>query len=92
MDDLIRRPADELSPIEAVRLRPQMYVGSTRLFGFINYLVCPVALLLGRRPTRVAIVAADGGFAVESDAVVPIEERSSGRFAPFEGISHLAQG
>jgi hypothetical protein len=50
-----------------------MYVGSTAFFGFINYLVCPIALLLGHRPTRTAVVVRDGKFIVESDAAVPIE-------------------
>jgi DNA gyrase/topoisomerase IV subunit B len=92
MDDYPQGPIRTLSPIEAVRKRPGMYVGSTELFGFINYLVCPVALLLGRRPTRIAIAAGDGGFAVESDVAIPIEETSGGRYVPFEEISDLGQG
>ncbi len=92
MDDFTRKPADELATIESVRKRPGMYVGSTAFFGFINYLVCPIALLLGQRPTRIAVAADDGGFVVESDVAVPLEETSSGRLSPFEEIANLGQG
>jgi DNA gyrase/topoisomerase IV subunit B len=92
MDELAPRPIAEISTIEAVRKRPLMYVGSTAFFGFINYLVCPVSLLLGQSPTRIAIAAADGGFVVESDVAIPIEETSSGGFAPFEEISNFGPG
>jgi DNA gyrase subunit B len=92
MDNLNQGRIAELTPIEAVRKRPGMYVGSTGFFGFVNYLVCPIALLLGRRPTRIAIAAGDGGFAVESDVAIPIEETSRGGFAPFEEISNPGPG
>src|SRR4051812_18499548 len=92
MDNLTQMPADEFSTIEAVRKRPGMYVGSTAFFGFINYLVCPIALLLGHRPTRIAVAADDGGFVVESDVAVPIEETTSGRLSPFEEITNLGRG
>jgi DNA gyrase/topoisomerase IV subunit B len=70
--------------IEAVRLRPAMYVGSTGFFGFIQYLVCPVALLLAMRPTRIAVAAGEGGFQIESDVALPIVASSDGRLSPFE--------
>jgi DNA gyrase/topoisomerase IV subunit B len=92
MDDLPPRQLAEVSAVEGVRKRPGMYVGSTELFGFINYLVCPIALVLGQRPTRISIAAGDGGFVVESDVTVPIKQTSSGRFAPFEEISNLGHG
>ena len=92
MDDLSEKPIPELSTIEAVRKRPGMYVGSTAFFGFINYLVCPIALLLGQRPTRVAVSPADGKFLIDSDVALPIEETSGGRISPFEEISNLGQG
>ena len=92
MNDFTQRPIEELSGIEAIRRRPAMYVGSTEFFGFINYLVCPIALLLGQRATRIAIAADAGGFVIEADVVVPIEETVRGRLSPFEEITSLGQG
>lgn len=92
MDDDSEKPIAELSTIEAVRKRPGMYVGSTAFFGFINYLVCPIVLLLGQRPTRIAVSLAEGRFIIESDVALPIEEISGGRISPFEEIPNVAQG
>jgi DNA gyrase/topoisomerase IV subunit B len=92
VDNVIPGPIAELSYIEGIRKRPGMYVGSTDFFGFINYLVCPVALLLAHRPTRVAVAARDHGFVVESDVAVPIEKTSSGRISPFEEITNRGLG
>jgi len=92
MNESTRGPTENPSLVEFVRKRPAMFVGSTAFFGFINYLVCPIAQLLGQRPTRIAIVAGDGGFVVESDVAIPIEELPSGRFAPFEEILNLGHG
>ena len=69
MDDA-ERTIPELSFVEAVRRRPAMYVGSTDFFGFIQYLVCPVALLLGARPTRIAVAVQGVGFVVEADVAI----------------------
>jgi len=77
MEDHFERSIPDLSGVEAVRIRPGMYVGSTGFFGFINYLVCPVALLLGQRATRIAVKPAEGKFEMESDVALPIEETSS---------------
>jgi hypothetical protein len=90
--DAVHRITEEAPLIDGVRKRPGMYVGSTEFFGFINYLVCPVSLLLGQRPTRLAIDAGKGGFEVEADVALPIEELSCGRFAPFEEILDLGHG
>jgi DNA gyrase/topoisomerase IV subunit B len=82
----MNRISEESRLIVGVRKRPAMYVASTAFSGFIKYLVGPVALLLGQRPNRLAIAAGEGGFVVEADVALPIEELSSGRFAPFEEI------
>jgi DNA gyrase/topoisomerase IV subunit B len=88
--EIENRITEETRRIDGVRKRPLMYVGSTAFSGFIKYLVCPVSLLLGERPTRLAIAAGEGGFVVEADVALPIEELVSGRIAPFEEI--LDQG
>lgn len=92
MDDRSETPIPELDTIEAVRKRPGMYVGSTSFFGFINYLVYPIALLLGHGPTRIAVSSIDAAFIIESDISLPIEVTSAGRISPFEVISSLGQG
>jgi DNA gyrase subunit B len=90
--DAVKRITEETPLIDGVRKRPGMYVGSTEFLGFINYLVCPVSLLLGQRPTRLAVAAGEGRFEVEADVALPIDELSSGRFAPFEEILDLGHG
>lgn len=92
MKDLSKKPGAERSAVEAVRKRPTMYVGSTGFFGFINYLVCPVALLLSQRLSRVAVSISEDTYIIEADVALPIEEMSGGRAAPFEEISNLRQG
>lgn len=92
MDDLPEKRTSELSFIEAIRKRPAMYVGSTAFFGFINYLVCPIALLLGQRPTRISISPSARGFSIESDVALSIEEASSGGISPFEEVPNLGPG
>src|SRR5580693_1048141 len=82
----MNRISEESRLIVGVRKRPAMYVASTVFSGFIKYLVGPVALLLGQRPNRLAIAAGEGGFVVEADVALPIEELSSGRIAPFEEL------
>ena len=77
-------PVRILDGIEAIRLRPAMYIGSTEFFGFIQYLVCPVALLLSRHPTQLKVSVGEGGFRIESDVAVPLERTAKGRLAPFE--------
>jgi DNA gyrase subunit B len=78
--------------IEAVRKRPSMYLGSTGFFGFINYLVCPVALLLGRDPRRIDVTLTDAGFEVDSDATLDIRQDGDGRIVPFEAIESVDRG
>ncbi len=102
MDDSSRAPTEsrileESRLIVGVRKRPAMYIANTEFSGFIGYLVGPIALLLGQRPHRLAIAAGEGGFVVEADVALPIEELSNGRIAPFEeildrGSCHRAEG
>ncbi len=81
-----------LDHIQAIRLRPAMYLGSTDFFGFIHYLVCPVALLLSQHPTHIAVCAGERGFRIESDVAVPIERTNKGRLAPFEEFESFEHG
>lgn len=92
MDDHSEKSIPDPSAIEAVRRRPGMYVGSTAFFGFINYLVCPVSLLLSQRPTRIAVSAAEGKFEMESDVALTIEETSTGKITPFEEMNEFGPG
>ncbi len=87
MDEYTERsPTEMMSVIEAVRKRPGMYVGSTDFFGFIHYLVCPVALLLGRRPSRLDVDVQGDRFVVSADVAVPLGEMPNGRIVPFDEI------
>jgi DNA gyrase subunit B len=85
MDDYTSIGPNPLNSVESIRKRPAMYVGSLDFFGLIHYLVAPVAMLLERRPSRIAVAAADGDYVIESDAVLPIEEPLGGPLIPFEG-------
>lgn len=78
-------------PLDAIRRRPAMYVGSTAAFGFINYLVCPVALLLAHSAKRVDATVKNG-FEIRSDALIPIERIEDGRIAPFQQIRQFGMG
>lgn len=66
-------PSDALSVINEIRRRPAMYLGSVQFFGLVNYLVTPVAMLLKRQPTQLAISADEGAFIVEADVALPVE-------------------
>lgn len=92
VDDAERAKIHEFNTIEGVRKRPAMYLGSTDFFGFIQYLVCPVALLLGHRASRIVITAEAGRFVIESDVAIPFEETTGGRIGPFEAITWLGGG
>lgn len=85
------RPFEE-HPVEGIRKRPSMYIGSTGFFGFINYLVCPVALSLSHRPTKVAVGMRDGAYVVHSNAALPIEKMPNGLLAPFEEFENYGPG
>ncbi len=41
---------EHLSDVEHVRKRPGMYIGDTKFFGFIHYLVASVNFFLYRKP------------------------------------------
>ena len=75
---------EEESTIESIRKRPRMYVGNAGFFGFIQYLVDPVSLLLGGRPSRLTVSVGEGEFVVEADVALRIVATSAGKLAPFE--------
>lgn len=76
--------------IESIRKRTSMYVGSTTQFGFINYLVCPVALLVSLKPRHICVTAADG-FEISCDVPLEISEKD-GQMVPFECASAFTNG
>jgi hypothetical protein len=77
--------------LQAIRRRPAMYVGSTALFGFINYLVCPVALLLAHGAKRIDANVNDG-LEISSDALIQVERTDGGLIAPFQEIRSAGAG
>lgn len=85
-DSMIR----EMSLVEGIRKRPAMYVGTTGLFGFVNYLVCPIALLLAHGAKRISVAVGDA-FEISSDAPITIQH-VEGRIAPFEEIRSTGGG
>lgn len=83
---------DGPSPIEGIRKRPSMYVGSTGFFGLIHYLVGPVALLLTREPSRIDVTLKDASFEVESDGKPLLKLAEDGRITPFESFEDPVNG
>src|SRR5262245_16033851 len=79
-----------LDDIEAVRKRPEMYVGSKALFGFINYLVCPVSLLLAYKARRINVIVSDV-YQISADVPIKAEHSDLG-VAPFQRIQPLGEG
>ena len=74
--------ADELT-VEHIRKRPEMCVGSTEFWGFINYLVCAYRLLIQWGATRIELTQ-DTAFTLYSDATLPLDLDTNN---PFESIS-----
>jgi hypothetical protein len=77
--------------VEAVRRNVPMYIGSLELFGFIHYLVCPVALMLAHGAKEIH-ANLDNGFELYSDAVIRIEQTDSGKIVPFQEFRPVDPG
>ncbi len=77
--------------VTAVRANVPMYVGGTGLFGFVHYLVSPVALLLACGAKRLD-VRVENGFEIRSDVVIPVERTLEGSIVPFQTIRSLPGG
>jgi DNA gyrase subunit B len=73
-----------LTPIEAVRKRPGMYLGDTEVWGLFRYAISAVEFALANHATGVEIHLGGGGIRVEANAVVPLRLDESGRLCPFE--------
>ena len=71
--------------IEHIRERPTMYLGSTGFFGLINYLVCPINLLLQHAAKYIHITIEGDAFDIQSDADIRYTEQRNWSIAPFEG-------
>jgi DNA gyrase subunit B len=71
--------------VDAIRKRPAMYIGSSRLFGLIQYLVYPVSILLSAGAKQIAATLVDGMFQISSDAQIDITE-ADGLINPFQQI------
>lgn len=76
-----------VSNVEDIRLRPAMYVGTTALFGLVNYLVCPVASLLARGANHIDIEVTDR-IKVASDIPLLLSEHE-GRIVPLQGSTDV---
>lgn len=83
---------EQLRPIEAVRKRPGMYVGSSGFFGLINYLVCPFNLYLAAGAKRISASVSDGGFRIDSDVAIQVADAGDGLLRPFETPSISGHG
>ncbi len=102
MDDFSRAPTESRIIEESrltvgVRKRPAMYIGTTAFSGFISYLICPVALLLGNAPIDSPLPLAKADL--WSKPMLPYRSKNyqAGRIAPFEehldrGSRHLPEG
>jgi len=75
-----------LLPIDAVRWRPAVWLGSKGVAGLSSYLASIIALVLSHHPTRVDIVHDDASFILHTDIAIPLEEASDGTVIPFEGF------
>lgn len=90
LPNAMTEPIPETPFVEGIRKRPAMYVGSTELFGFINYLVCPIAMLLANGAKRISVTI-DDAINVTADTPIPIEA-IDGRISPFEQIQSGVPG
>src|SRR5262245_44305453 len=68
--------------VSSIRKRPAMYLGSTNLFGIIQYLVCPVALLLEQGAKQITATA-DDGYVISADVPLTLADVNDG-LSPFE--------
>ncbi|MGD2181694.1 hypothetical protein [Lusitaniella coriacea] len=77
-----------LNPVESIRKRPGMYLGSTNFFGFVQYLVSAFDLMLDCGATWLEFEVAEN-FKMSSDACIPTSFNARQLLEPFEAIGKL---
>jgi DNA gyrase subunit B len=84
----------DISGIEAIRLRPGMYLGATTYPGLLHYLVEPVAMLLRESGRATWLSFSDIGecYVVESDAAIRIEKGNGNKIPIFELLEFAEHG
>lgn len=75
---------EHLTDVEHVRKRPAMYIGDTKFFGFVHYVVASVNFFLYRMAERIDITVDEDGIMIGSNIDLVRELSSMAGESPFE--------